>query len=335
MTVNGSPSLPAFPPAGLWSRYGVVIEPTEEWELAHPGEADPPCQESTFLYDSDDKTWKTWWSARNGVGYATSQTILAKPGYPVWQKYGADTVPTTALPTNASFETAGEDGVPTGWSLTSNVGGTPTLSLVAGRTGGYALRVQYTCQAGDTGKGISLDQWLAAGPNPGESDVQPGEWIVPRVWLKGTLGTGVTLTNSCGLQPNPWTNAEETYMVPTASWAQWWGGFKADPSVTGGMHYKPIQFYFASDSGSLDVTFDDCSIDQTINGPVKSGPNTACSFISVTKVDGTFHMFAGSYACLGGVDAAVPVDLHIRGCPPDPAALLEGLLALVESSASR
>ena len=46
-------------------------------------------------------------------------------------------------------------------------------------------------------------------------------------------------------------------------------------------------------------------------------------------------MFAGSYACLGGVDAAVPVDLHIRGCPPDPAALLEGLLALVESSASR
>ncbi len=48
--------------------------------------------------------------------------------------------------------------------------------------------------------------------------------------------------------------------------------------------------------------------------------------------DGGF--FAGGYACAGGVDAAVPVDLHIRGCPPDPAALLEGLLALMESSAS-
>jgi Ni,Fe-hydrogenase III small subunit len=46
-------------------------------------------------------------------------------------------------------------------------------------------------------------------------------------------------------------------------------------------------------------------------------------------------MFAGSYACVGGVDAVVPVDLHIRGCPPDPAALLEGLLALIDSSASR
>jgi Ni,Fe-hydrogenase III small subunit len=26
----------------------------------------------------------------------------------------------------------------------------------------------------------------------------------------------------------------------------------------------------------------------------------------------------------------VPVDLHIRGCPPAPARLLEGLLALLE-----
>ncbi|MCL4767667.1 MAG: NADH-quinone oxidoreductase subunit NuoB [Hyphomicrobiaceae bacterium] len=41
--------------------------------------------------------------------------------------------------------------------------------------------------------------------------------------------------------------------------------------------------------------------------------------------------FAGSYAVVGGVSAVVPVDLHIRGCPPSPKALLEGLIALVES----
>jgi Ni,Fe-hydrogenase III small subunit len=40
-------------------------------------------------------------------------------------------------------------------------------------------------------------------------------------------------------------------------------------------------------------------------------------------------LFAGSYACLGGVDAAVPVDLHIRGCPPRPEQILKGLLALL------
>src|SRR6202790_1400274 len=46
-------------------------------------------------------------------------------------------------------------------------------------------------------------------------------------------------------------------------------------------------------------------------------------------VDG--GMFAGSYACVGGVAAVVPVDLHIRGCPPRPEQILKGLLALLES----
>ena len=41
-------------------------------------------------------------------------------------------------------------------------------------------------------------------------------------------------------------------------------------------------------------------------------------------------LFAGSYAVAGGVSKVVPVDLHIRGCPPSPMALLAGLLALLE-----
>src|SRR5438067_9065721 len=45
-------------------------------------------------------------------------------------------------------------------------------------------------------------------------------------------------------------------------------------------------------------------------------------------------VFAGSYACVGGVSAVLPVDLHIRGCPPSPTALLKGLLALLESAAN-
>lgn len=44
-------------------------------------------------------------------------------------------------------------------------------------------------------------------------------------------------------------------------------------------------------------------------------------------------VFAGSYACVGGVSAVIPVDLHIPGCPPNPTALLKGLIALIESSA--
>ena len=41
-------------------------------------------------------------------------------------------------------------------------------------------------------------------------------------------------------------------------------------------------------------------------------------------------VFAGSYACVGGVSEVIPVDLHIPGCPPNPIQLLEGLLALLQ-----
>ena len=46
-------------------------------------------------------------------------------------------------------------------------------------------------------------------------------------------------------------------------------------------------------------------------------------------VDG--GIFSGSYAVVGGVENVVPVDLHVRGCPPNPRQLLTGLLALLEA----
>jgi Ni,Fe-hydrogenase III small subunit len=48
-------------------------------------------------------------------------------------------------------------------------------------------------------------------------------------------------------------------------------------------------------------------------------------------VDG--GVFKGSYAIHGGVDSTVPVDLVVRGCPPSPAQLLEGLRLLIEANA--
>ena len=49
-------------------------------------------------------------------------------------------------------------------------------------------------------------------------------------------------------------------------------------------------------------------------------------------VDG--GLFAGSPACaIGGVGAVIPIDLHIRGCPPRPVDFLKGLLALIEAQA--
>src|SRR5499427_6772483 len=52
--------------------------------------------------------------------------------------------------------------------------------------------------------------------------------------------------------------------------------------------------------------------------------------VGACAVDG--GIFAGSYAVEGGVKDVIPVDLHIRGCPPSPTELLKGLLALLESA---
>jgi Ni,Fe-hydrogenase III small subunit len=40
-------------------------------------------------------------------------------------------------------------------------------------------------------------------------------------------------------------------------------------------------------------------------------------------------VFADSYACVGSVSKVIPVDLVIRGCPPTPTDLLQGLLWLL------
>jgi Ni,Fe-hydrogenase III small subunit len=48
-------------------------------------------------------------------------------------------------------------------------------------------------------------------------------------------------------------------------------------------------------------------------------------------VDG--GIFSSNYAVVGGLSNVVPVDLHIRGCPPSPTAILQGLVALMEHRA--
>ena len=53
--------------------------------------------------------------------------------------------------------------------------------------------------------------------------------------------------------------------------------------------------------------------------------------VGACAVDG--GIFAGSYAVEGGVKDVLPVDLTIIGCPPNPKALLAGLLALLHAAA--
>ena len=40
-------------------------------------------------------------------------------------------------------------------------------------------------------------------------------------------------------------------------------------------------------------------------------------------------VFAGSYAVAGPVDAIIPVDLYVDGCPPEPTQILQGILTAI------
>ncbi|MGA9333019.1 MAG: 4Fe-4S binding protein [Rudaea sp.] len=44
---------------------------------------------------------------------------------------------------------------------------------------------------------------------------------------------------------------------------------------------------------------------------------------------------AGGYACGSGLDGVLPVDLWLPGCPPNPAAIIEGLLVLLDRAKPR
>ena len=46
-------------------------------------------------------------------------------------------------------------------------------------------------------------------------------------------------------------------------------------------------------------------------------------------------VFEGSYAVIGAVDKVIPVDLHIRGCPPRPIDLMRGLIALADKAIAK
>ena len=49
----------------------------------------------------------------------------------------------------------------------------------------------------------------------------------------------------------------------------------------------------------------------------------------------TCGVFKGSYAVVGSVDQIIPVDVFVPGCPPEPAAILRGILAALDRAPYR
>jgi Ni,Fe-hydrogenase III small subunit len=49
----------------------------------------------------------------------------------------------------------------------------------------------------------------------------------------------------------------------------------------------------------------------------------------------TCGVFKGSYAVVGSVDAVIPVNVFVPGCPPEPADILRGILAALDRLPNR
>jgi Ni,Fe-hydrogenase III small subunit len=49
----------------------------------------------------------------------------------------------------------------------------------------------------------------------------------------------------------------------------------------------------------------------------------------------TCGVFRGSYAVAGSVDQVIPVDVFVPGCPPEPAAILQGILTALDRAGRR
>ena len=77
--------------------------------------------------------------------------------------------------------------------------------------------------------------------------------------------------------------------------------------LTGNMRGALLQAYAAMPEPRLVMAVGDCAVDGGV--------------------------FKGSYAVDGGIAAALPVDLLVRGCPPGPADILAGLLTLLAANA--
>jgi len=157
--------------------------------------------------------------------------------------------------TNPSFEVDTDaDGKSDSLTLYENVAGTPVLSRVAGRNGGYAQRIQYSAQAGDTGKLIWV--WFSSGAVFTTADI-----ITASAYIKGSV-SGASFV---GVQP-VW-NGSSTYASSGGSAGVDWTRFSATPAaaVAGDttIALRLARIDINSDSAVIDVTIDDVLLEKS------------------------------------------------------------------------
>ena len=307
-------------PLGPWTRHGSVIPASQAYENG-PFDHGLVAEPSVILNDHE---WMAWYTTFGGIGHATA----ASP-YGPWTKLPglADLVDddfTAMTLANGSFDSgsgAADAWMPQNWNLIETVagtlGGTLKFNHVAGRTGGYALHVEYQATAGDAGKQILLYR-------AGSGAVAPGDTVRGSVYVKKTTFTGASMLIVAGDNLVPVGAGGTASVVPTTEWAQYeirgkWFGLGVGP-----VQMRPFAITLTSDSAVVDILIDDAelSLSAVATNPVES--DGQCS--SVALVDGTFHMYyitMGSSAAIlhrtsaDGIIWSVPDTALVAGSASD------------------
>ena len=239
---------------------GVVNGATAEYHAARA---------SLGVSQGHDEGGTQWFDSSGNTNHGT--LVLA----PTWS--GAGTVGNQLYPAGTNYCTfpsleieSGTPGKATGPEFgESTVAGAIAYSMVPGRTGGYAQRVQYTGVAGDSGAQLAIRIDTEAGAWSGE------EPVTFAFYSKGSVA-GVSVAVAVWPQDFSGLLASGS-PTPAASWGV--DAFSGVGLASTTKLYCYISFTGVDEGDTIDFTIDDISIEKSaILTPYFDGDSPNCSW---------------------------------------------------------
>jgi hypothetical protein len=187
----------------------------------------------------------------------------------------------TNLMPSPSFEIDTDvDGLADDWEVgVGEIYGTLTKSIVSGRLGGSAQRIQYTANPSDSGADINLRAQPSSGVW-GVPGFSPGDIVTVSFYAKGSLsGTTGTITVSAYNDAGSFISTVATISgwTPETDWSRKYLTTSALPALTAEVLFN-VAFTVGS-GDTIDVTFDDVLIEKSsILNPYFDGSSPGSSW---------------------------------------------------------
>lgn len=182
--------------------------------------------------------------------------------------------------THPSFELdSNADGLANGFAVMGGFTGVPVKSIVAGRLGGYAQRIQYTGVAGDTGLDL-VDTVTGAGT------VVPGDVLTVSFYVKGTdVGCSPVVDVRYRTSANSAVSTVfSSAFTITSGWTRFSYTTEVAPALSDHVYVRPVSFQDVSANDTLDITIDDVCVERSaVLTPYFDGSYPDCAWTGVAN----------------------------------------------------